>query len=131
MKPESMAADAWEALFANLTAQLGSTWGSYVTRLDADVAYLHGLNQDVADVPGLLAFEIAQASALSPHRTLAGAVDAYSPAPGMPLVFTRVYGQTIDSRYKLGPLGRGWSHNWDVYVTPQTNQTVLIYGTNG
>ncbi|HOW73530.1 MAG TPA: DUF6531 domain-containing protein [Phycisphaerae bacterium] len=131
MRPESMAADAWEAVFTNLTAQLGGTWGQYVARLGADAGYLYGLGEEVRDVPSLLAFEVLQAAGLSPHRTLAGAVDAYSPAPGMPLVFTRVYGQTIDSRYKLGPLGRGWSHNWDVWAQTLANQTVLIHGPNG
>ena len=49
-----------------------------------------------------------------PSSTLASAVDASVPTPGLPLTFTRVYGESIDSRYRLGSLGRGWSDNWDI-----------------
>ena len=59
--------------------------------------------------------EVAQASAaLGPVQYLAGAVDASAPTPGIPLTYSRVYGEPITSRYTLGSLGRGWTSNWAV-----------------
>ena len=131
MRPESMPTDTWDAIWANLTDQVGTTWGDYVAMLNENMNYLHQVGQDTSDTSSLLGFEIAQASALGPYATLTGDVDAYSPAPGIPLVFGRVFGQSIDSRYELGPLGRGWSHNWDISVEELSEGDVVIHGPYG
>jgi RHS repeat-associated protein len=69
---------------------------------------------------------------LNPVRTLAASVDASAPSPGFPLVFRRLYRQPILSRFKLGTLGRGWSHNWDVWIQTLTNLNgVVIHGPGG
>ena len=84
------------------------------------------------DVGALWGFEVAQASAaLSPVRYLAGAVDAAAPAPGLPLVFSRTYGEDLVSRFKQGPLGRGWSTNWDIQAQVLDNGDVVIHGPGG
>src|SRR5262249_42084594 len=40
MRPSWIPADAWDAVFANLTAELGSTWGDYVRMLNTNAVYL-------------------------------------------------------------------------------------------
>ncbi len=134
MQPEWMATDGWDAIAANLADPefIGTTWGNYVTMLADNINYLHSVGQEVTDIATLWGFEIAQASAaLSPYRYLAGAVDADSPARGLPLVFSRVYGQSIAARYELGPLGRGWSHNWDIRIEELSDGDVLLRGSGG
>ncbi|MHC4404183.1 MAG: RHS repeat domain-containing protein, partial [Planctomycetota bacterium] len=153
LRPESIAADAWDAIWENFAGQVGNTWGDYSAMLGENMNYLQSVGQEVSyqtgtgqdagyrrslistpqvpDVGKLLAFELQQAFAAWPHATLAGEVDAYSPAPGMPLVFSRVYGQSIESRYELGPLGRGWRHNWDVYAEELSDGDVIIRGPGG
>ena len=74
---------AWNAIYPNLTAQLGSTWGGYVQKLDADAQYLAGIGENVTDVSQLFGFEIEQASGYSPLASLASATDAQVAAPGL------------------------------------------------
>ena len=45
LRPVSVSAQAWNILYPNLTAQIGSTWGSYVSSLDLTATYLGYLNQ--------------------------------------------------------------------------------------
>ncbi len=131
VRPKSILPDAWDAIWVNLTEQIGDTWGDYVAMLDENMNYLHTVGQDVSDVKSLLAFGIQQAQALSPFSYLAGAAELYSLAPGIPLTFSRVYGQSIDSRYEFGPLGRGWRHNWDIYIEEFPDGDVIVRGPLG
>lgn len=41
LRPATLGQAAWDALYPNLTAQLGRTWGAYLKQLDADARYLH------------------------------------------------------------------------------------------
>ncbi len=131
MRPLGTADDAWDAIWANLTDQVGDTWGDYLVMLDDNMNYLHTIGQDTTDIGSLLGFELYQAYSTGPFGSLAGAIDAYVPAPGMPLIFRRTYGSSIDSRYELGPLGRGWSHNWDVSVEVLTDGHVMVHAPGG
>ncbi|HUT94718.1 MAG TPA: RHS repeat-associated core domain-containing protein [Thermoguttaceae bacterium] len=131
IRPESLPADAWNAICANLADQVGATWGDYVAMLNENMNYLHTVGQNVSDVASLLAFEIDQASGLSPYDYLAGEVDVYSSAPGISLTFGRIYGQPIDSRYELGALGRGWDHNWNIRAEELSDGDVVVHGPSG
>jgi RHS repeat-associated protein len=132
MCPASIPIDAWFAISASLQTQLGLDWGNYVEALANDMNYLKTIGQDVTDVGQLWNFEVAKASgSLTPVSTLASSVDASAPSPGFPLVFRRVYGQSIISRYHLGPLGRGWSHNWEISLEVANNGNVTVLGPSG
>jgi YD repeat-containing protein len=131
MRPSSIPADAWQAIFTVFTNQTGGTWGKYVSTLDSSASYLGQLGLNVADVGTLLAFEFMQADGLCPFPVLAASVDATMPAPGLPLVFSRSFGERISQRYALGPLGRGWSHNWQYALQLAHDGTVTITGPGG
>ena len=137
-RPESIPQDAWDAILYNLRddlldGPLGSDlWADYVAEIAENASYLGAVGQVTNSVSDLFSFEIAQASAaLNPIRYLAGAVDVSIPAPGLPLTFSRVYGQSIVSRFEVGTLGRGWSHNWDVRAQLQDNGDVILHGPGG
>jgi RHS repeat-associated protein len=131
-RPQQIPTDSWTAITANLQQQLGDLWADYDIKLASDVDYLHTIGQDTNDVATLYNFEIAKASAsLNPVQYLAGSVDASLPTPGLSLSFSRVYGESITSRYKLGTLGRGWTSNWDVRAEVQTNGDVILRGPGG
>jgi len=53
------------------------------------------------------------------------------PAPGLPLTFSRSFGEPISQRYTLGPLGRGWSHNWQYSLQKAADGTITILGPGG
>jgi RHS repeat-associated protein len=132
-RPETISADAWNAVWSNLIASTGPLWPDYILMLGDNMNHLTRIGQLTNDPSALFDFEVLQATAtLNPVRTLAGTLDASAPSPGFPLEFRRVYNQPILSRYKLGPLGRGWSHNWDISVQILTNfYGVAIHGPNG
>ncbi len=131
LEPPTIPADAWNAIYMAFTNQVGSTWGSYVTMLDNNSAYLGRLGLNVTDISKLLAFQFMQDDGLCPLRTLASSVDAAVPAPGLPLTFRRSFGERISQRYAMGPLGRGWSHNWQYSLQVGSDGTVTIFGPGG
>jgi RHS repeat-associated protein len=126
LQPASITTPAWNALFPNLNAQLGTTWGAYVQRLDADAQYLAGLGASVTDISQLFSFEIQQANGYSPLGSLAGATDAVVAAPGLPLGLGRSFAPGIIARNQFGPFGWGWSDSWHTTLTTLSDGTVVI-----
>jgi RHS repeat-associated protein len=131
MRPVTVSAEAWEQIWANFVAQVGTTWGDYVRMLDDNAGYLVRLGLRVADVGTLLAFELQQANGLTPIRTLARAVDATAEAPGLSLSFSRSFPVALSQRCELGPLGRGWSHNWQRSLSADADGAVTVHGPGG
>ena len=131
MRPESIAEDLWEPLWANFITQAGTTWGDYVRMLTDNAVYLSKLGLHVTDIGELLAFEFAQADSLNVLRTIASSTDAYIKSPGLDLSFRRFFGQSISSRYQSGSFGRGWSHNWNITLSVSSDGTVTIYEPGG
>ena len=129
-RPEWIAADAWDAQWSAFTAQMGSTWGDFVRTRAEIVNYLQGIGEDTAklSMSDILFFAIVQASEAGPGPILASAVDAYSTAPGIPLVFGRMFSQSPEARYRIGTLGHGWSNNWDFSVQPLPDGDVVVCG---
>ena len=131
MRPYFIREDAWEAIWANFTVQVGDTWGDYGAMLADNANYLGQLGYREEDVSQLLALEFRKAEGLNPLSYLGTAVDALVQAPGIPIVFSRSFGQPISRRYELGPLGRGWRHNWEFTVTKEEDGTVIIMDMTG
>src|SRR5262245_60210980 len=115
---------------SNFTATVGTTVGQYQAALDNYATSLSQLGIYTVDIRRLLTFAFREADASLPRPTLATAVDASAPSPGLPLVFGRVYHQLLSGRYRLGALGRGWTHNWDISATEDRDGNVTIQ-TNG
>ena len=80
------------------------------------------------DAGQLFAFEVLQADGLNPLQSLADAEDVSIAAPGMPIAFQRSFqGTSLLGRYDLGPLGRGWTDNWQWSLsTAASDGTVTI-----
>ncbi|WP_341348910.1 RHS repeat-associated core domain-containing protein [Syntrophorhabdus aromaticivorans] len=131
MRPSTITSDAWDAVFSSFVSGVGTTWGDYVEMLDENAAYLGQLGERVIDVGKLLAFEFRQAEGLGPVKTLAASLDVYTEAPGMPIVFSRFFEESISDRYDLGRLGYGWSDNWDYSLIKRSGGTVDVMGPGG
>ena len=132
MRPESIPADAWAAIWQNLSVQIGNEYAHYDAKLAEDTTYLHGLGQTVNDVSSLWGYEITQANAgLGPVQVLAGAVDASVVTPGLGLSFSRVFGNSILARYRQGAFGRGWTSNWDIRAEVGAQGDVVLRGPGG
>jgi RHS repeat-associated protein len=131
-QPPDVSSTAWSAIFANIEASTGSTWGDYVQYLDNEAQYLGTLGEDVTDVSQLYSFEIQQADGLSPITQLGASVDASMPTPGsLSLSFSRFFTPSITGRNTMGPLGMGWSDNWQTSLAVQSDGTVVVTEPGG
>ena len=130
-RPTGLSDEAWGAIWDNVQAQTGETWADFVAMLGENAAYLKTLGRKVYDAGSLLAFEVLQANSLSSEAYLAAGEDAFVAAPGLDLRFVRIYGQPLSSRYTNGPLGYGWTHNYDLYVQEANEGEVLVRWVDG
>jgi len=90
--------DAWQAIFANLQAEVGGTVGEYNAVMADNATYLSRLGDYVNKASDLALFELAQ-SGLA----------------------------TITKRYTLGAFGRGLTHPWDIWGEVVDDRPVLYY----
>ncbi len=132
LRPESISEAAWAPVFSSLALNIGTYWQDYVATLAKDLNHLATVGQRTTDPALLFNFEVAKASAaLHPVRTLASAVDAVAPAPGLPITFKRTFANGILPRWRFGALGRGWVHNWEVSVQVLSNSDAVLRGPGG
>ncbi|MBP1684155.1 MAG: repeat-associated core domain protein [Deltaproteobacteria bacterium] len=97
MRPDFVPADAWEAIFANFTAKVGTTVGQYDGALAEDATYLSHLGEYTGDVQRLLAFELNQAGLYE-----------------------------LTQRYALGGFGRGVPAWWEMRANVDASGNVRI-----
>ncbi|MCP4853392.1 MAG: RHS repeat protein [Fuerstiella sp.] len=107
--------------------------GDYAATLAENASYLAELGLNIVDAGSLWGFEVQQANGLNPISELGTVTDAYVPAPGLPLTFSRSYDLSLFGKYKGGKykedsLGHGWTHNWDSSLTVEDDGTVVING---
>jgi RHS repeat-associated protein len=129
LRPDSIAADVWPAVLANLQSQIGATWGDYVRVLNDNALYLSRLGSPVSNVEQLYGFELQQAIGIGPLGTIFAAEDVFAESPGLPLTFSRSFGNTIPQRYRVGPLGRGWNTSWQQFAEALADGTVIVHAS--
>jgi RHS repeat-associated protein len=116
----------WDALWSNLTASLGTTAGQFQAVMAENANYLSQLGQETSDLTRLFAFEWKQAVNTLTNVDLISTTDVVDTAPGLSLTFNRTFYQSIAERYNLGTLGRGWSSQWDLRATTNSQGDVVI-----
>ena len=94
LRPAGIDPQAWDAIFENYEARVGTFASDYVRLLDSNAAYLSRIGEDVTDVAQLNGFTVAQADGLHPIQTLGTTTDANVPAPGLDLELTRSISRT-------------------------------------
>ena len=117
---------AWDALWSNLTASLGTTAGQFQAVMAENANHLSQLGQETSDLTRLFAFEWKQAANTLTNVDLLSTTDVVDTAPGLSLSFNRTFYQSIAERYNLGTLGRGWSSQWDLRATTNSQGDVII-----
>ena len=133
-EPSALSAAGWSTISANLQSQLGTKSGGYVQLLDNEASYLGTLGENVTDVQTLWGFAMQQAdNALNPLAPfLTSATDDSVAIPGgLSLSFSRFFAESISGRDTMGPLGMGWSTNWQTYASVGTDGTVTIFEPGG
>ncbi|WP_306297041.1 Calx-beta domain-containing protein [Nostoc sp. C052] len=117
---------AWDAIWSNLTAALGTTVGQFQTVMSENANYLSQLGEPTNDLSRLFAFEWKQAANTLTNVDLLSTTDLVDAAPGLSLTFNRTFHESIAERYNLGSLGRGWASQWDLRATTDSKGNVVI-----
>jgi YD repeat-containing protein len=130
-RPTTMTDQAWDTLWLNMEANVGTTWGDYVTMLDENASYLAELGQTVTDIGELWDFEIRQAYGYQQLALMEDLTDPRLQTPGIPLTFQRYFSGCILGRNEVTTLGRGWYHTWDTHLEVEFDNTVVIWGPRG
>ncbi|HAX85517.1 MAG TPA: hypothetical protein DCY91_04425, partial [Cyanobacteria bacterium UBA11370] len=117
---------AWDAIWSNFTAAVGQTYGQFQAVMAENANYLSQLGQTTNNLSRLYAFEWQQAANTLTNVNLLSTTDVVDAAPGLSLTFNRSFSQSIAERYNLGTLGRGWSSQWDLRATTDSNGNVVI-----
>ena len=132
MRPEYIPPAAWEVVYPHFVRQAGDTWGQYLTLLDQSAEYLGRFDERVLDINQLLAFAIARAdNGLLPLIELTRVTDARVRAPGLGIEFRRFWQPRISDRFRSGPLGFGWQHNWEISRELRADGTVILRWPGG
>jgi len=127
LQPPYIPSAAWPAVFANLTASFGSTTASYLAALDNEATYLSQLGEYTDDVQRLFGFAINIANDAVTNGSLDSVTDASFPVPGaIPLVFDRQFNSSISGRDTMGPFGVGWTDNWQISASADSQGNVTI-----
>ena len=122
-QPPSIPDSAWNIIWNNFTASVGSSAGPLPAARVRDTA---DLNQAGVAGPDHIAATGLRAPDSLPVATLAGTTDVSFPAPGLSLDFSREFVPSISGRNTAGMLGLGWVTNWDISATTESDGSVLI-----
>ena len=121
LQPSTIPTAAWNVIWTNLMATVGTTTDSYNAALAQAATYLSGLGEttaQVSDVSNLWSFLAAQANASFPTATLTSAVDAALSTPGsLSLAIDRTFVSSIAGRYQQGIFGLGWATCWQTSLS--------------
>jgi RHS repeat-associated protein/uncharacterized repeat protein (TIGR01451 family) len=131
VRPADVNPDLWAVIWPNFKARVGTTWADYLRVLDDQATYLAQYGSVTYDVRELFSAIFGKASGAYLGGTLAWSLDAYSPARGLPLAFTRMAFDTLDQRFTIGPFGRSWSHSFEYALTAPITDTLVIKGPGG
>ncbi len=127
LQPSYIPSAAWPAVFANLTASFGSTTASYLAALDNEATYLSQLGEYTDDVQRLFGFAINTANDALTNGSIDSVTDASFPVPGaIPLDFVRQFNASISGRDTMGPFGLGWTDNWQISASADSQGNVTI-----
>jgi RHS repeat-associated protein len=131
VRPPDVASEAWAPLFARFQAQVGTTWGDYLAMLRDNADHLAEIGHRVYDAAELASFEFIQAGEMGTPTYLTSHEDAYCPAPGLSLSFERYFLPGPFYRARLGALGRGWTHSYEITLQERSDGSVVINGPGG
>lgn len=116
LRPSTISADAWDAVWKNLRPNLGDTLADFWQLLTTNAEHLMRSREHVVAIDRLFTFELQKANNLPAVPVAATAMDIAFPAPGLPVIFGRSFGATISDRFQQGRLGRGWNDNFDISI---------------
>jgi RHS repeat-associated protein len=98
LKPESEPSDAWDAVYANFVAQMGTAFSQYLNVLSVDATYLSTLGEYTSDITRYISFELQKADDFG----------------------------AITQRNELGLFGRGQPASFEIHALKESGGNVSI-----
>jgi RHS repeat-associated protein len=130
LQPPAVPTAAWNIIWTNLIATLGTTTDSYNAALAQAATYLGNLGETTAQVSNvgrLSSFLVSQANASFPTTALTSAVDAILSTPGkLSLAIDRTFLSSISGRDQKGIFGLGWATSWQSSLSFDSSGNVSI-----
>ena len=130
LQPSTISTAAWNIVFGNLLATVGTTSDSFDAALAQAATYLSSLGESsatISNVNNLWSFLVSQANATYPTATLTAAVDASLTTPGLlSLAIDRSFVSSIADRNQQGIFGLGWSTSWDTSISVDSSGNASI-----
>ncbi|MGB0384669.1 MAG: RHS repeat domain-containing protein [Ardenticatenaceae bacterium] len=126
LRPDEYDETLWAAIWDNFKEQIGTTAADYQRALDERATYLSQFGHYIYDARELFALMLSRASGDYLPQTLASSIDAAAPSRGLPLTFVRVAQDALQQRFRVGPFGRGWSHNFEFQLVAVDDNTITI-----
>jgi len=120
-----------KVIINSMKDNIGDTVLSYSNALCTGASYLSSIGRRVWDTRELLEFEIWNLLQPSPYRYIEETTDTYEDTFGLPLEFVRAFPLSLDDRYTKGSIGMGWTHNYDIKLDAETNQSIIVRGPLG
>jgi RHS repeat-associated protein len=125
-RPEFVSDEAWDVIWDRTTAALGPALGTYQQQLASAANFLSELGVRTADPGRLLQMSLALADNSLFDSIVASSLDLATRQPGLSLGIDRTITHSVSSRYRLGPLGRGWSHQAEISAATDASGNVTI-----
>lgn len=129
LRPPSTPFAAWDVIFSNFLASVGSTSTQFRDVITENSTYLSNLGVRTGNIARLMQFELTQSAAQLPFSILSAATDVAPPVPGLALSFDRFLDASIEVRNRQGTLGYGWINPWDTSMlfNPLDDRVVTVY----
>ncbi len=129
----AISAAAWNIIYPNLTAEIGNTWGDYVSSLDNAASFFGFGKQNVQDVSQLWQFEVQQADDDAETALFEWTQDVQAPATGLAPAIDRGFADSVSGREQLGPFGAGWvwTNGFGLTLATLPDGDVTITGDGG
>lgn len=125
-KPATLPTAAWDAVWSNFVASMGTTVADFERRLADWATYFSEVGIYTASVDRLWMANMQAANDAMSRLLDISSTDAALPTAGVPLTFTRTLADTVAGRYQSGPWGQGWSSNWDASASTDAAGNVSI-----
>ena len=131
LRPASLSQAAWNAIYPNLTAQLGSTWGGYVRSWPPTPSTSPASARTSPTSVSCSASRSNRPTATARLPAWPAPPTPRSPRPDSPLSFARTFTRRFIERNQSGRFGWGWDDSWDTHVTVDADGSVNVYEPGG
>jgi RHS repeat-associated protein len=131
LQPAGVSTVAWDAVYSNLVAVVGNTYGSLYSLLYGDEQALAEIGIVDNNVSDLFNFEVLKAENGIAVTTIPSTPDISDSVSPLPLTFERTFAQTIPGDYTEGIFGYGWTNNFDATVSTDVATGAVTVSSGG